>query len=346
MARARLIKPSFFTNEDVVRLPAETQLLFIGLWTLADREGRIEDRPLRIKMQIFPAASYDVNGMLGELHAAGLLIRYEVEGQKYLWIPTFIKHQHPHPNEAPSVIPAYDQNANEQCNITSEQDQDTSGRVITHTARSLPSFPSIPSDTCKDTPSECLAVTVETDRTAGPPGAKAKSRKKAEVSEKAAWAEAWLSVFEDAYQLTHQCPYKRKTADFVQLAALVRGMPEQWLTPERFIQAVQNYFSSDIGTHTLADLATRFGDFYRSPLDRFKVPIKRPESVNGAPTKRETENERNRRENAEYLAALDRAAAGTDLEAPASVTGNSRSTSDDERRGPGLDGKLLEPRFG
>lgn len=340
MARARLIKPSFFTNEDVVCLPPETQLLFIGLWTLADREGRIEDRPLRIKMQIFPAASYDVSQMLDELHAAKLLIRYEVNGEKYLWIPTFVRHQHPHPNEAASVIPAYDQNASEQCNITSEQDQNTSARVITHTAQALPSFPSIPSDTCKDTPSECLAVTVETDRTAAPPGSKpAKSRKKAEVSEKAAWAEAWLSVFEDAYELTHECPYKRKTADFIQLATLLKAMPERWMTPERFAQGVQNYFSSDIGTHTLADLASRFGDFYRSPLDRFKVPIKRPESVNGAPTRRETEGERKRRAVRESIAA-DYAKAG-DHQAASRVLAGDSWPVDDGPGGTEPDGKLL-----
>ena len=55
MARARNIKPAFFKNETLVELPVETRLLFIGLWTLADREGRLEDRPKRIKMEIYPA---------------------------------------------------------------------------------------------------------------------------------------------------------------------------------------------------------------------------------------------------------------------------------------------------
>ena len=45
MARSRNIKPSFFMNEDIIELPYEARLLFIGLWTLADREGRLENRP-------------------------------------------------------------------------------------------------------------------------------------------------------------------------------------------------------------------------------------------------------------------------------------------------------------
>ena len=49
MARARNIKPGFFKNEFLAEMPCEVRLLFIGLWTLADREGRLEDRPKRIK---------------------------------------------------------------------------------------------------------------------------------------------------------------------------------------------------------------------------------------------------------------------------------------------------------
>ena len=47
MARARLLKPGFFTNEDLCELPAFGRLLFAGLWTIADREGRLEDRAIQ-----------------------------------------------------------------------------------------------------------------------------------------------------------------------------------------------------------------------------------------------------------------------------------------------------------
>ena len=52
--RARNIKPGFFENEELADLPPLTRLLYIGLWLLADREGRLENRPRRIKAQIFP----------------------------------------------------------------------------------------------------------------------------------------------------------------------------------------------------------------------------------------------------------------------------------------------------
>ena len=108
MPRARSIKPDFFANEELAELPPETRLLFIGLWTLADREGRLEDRPKRIKMQLFAADSFEVDSMLDELAAAGLISRYEVDGSRYIAIPTFAKHQNPHRNERDSVIPSPD----------------------------------------------------------------------------------------------------------------------------------------------------------------------------------------------------------------------------------------------
>jgi len=106
MARARNIKPKFFTNPELVELPFSTRLLFIGLWTIADREGRLEDRPKQIKMNIFPSDEVDINSALSDLQNAGLLLRYEVDGVRYLQINTFCKHQNPHKDEKASTIPA------------------------------------------------------------------------------------------------------------------------------------------------------------------------------------------------------------------------------------------------
>jgi len=105
MARARNIKPSFFTNEDLVELSFETRLLFIGLWTLADRAGRLEDRPKRIKMAVFPADSVDVERSLADLEEAKFIDRYEAEGKLCIQIINFLKHQNPHIKEAPSTLP-------------------------------------------------------------------------------------------------------------------------------------------------------------------------------------------------------------------------------------------------
>lgn len=106
-------------------------MLFAGLWTLADREGRLEDRPRRIKAQLFPyfrdtdealltmvdsAAHHgcrdfavNVEGMLDALHERGFIIRYDVGTSRYIQIVNFEKHQRPHSNETPSTIPPHNQ---------------------------------------------------------------------------------------------------------------------------------------------------------------------------------------------------------------------------------------------
>lgn len=105
MARARNIKPGFFKNEHLVELPFETRLLFIGLWTLADREGRLEDRPKRIQIELFPCDSVDVEKSLQQLADEGFIQRYQVDGAHYVQIINFLKHQKPHNNEKASEIP-------------------------------------------------------------------------------------------------------------------------------------------------------------------------------------------------------------------------------------------------
>ena len=69
MARSRNIKPGFFQNEDLQELDFATRLFFIGLWTEADKEGRLEDRPKKLKNALFPADDVEVEQMLDGLAA-------------------------------------------------------------------------------------------------------------------------------------------------------------------------------------------------------------------------------------------------------------------------------------
>lgn len=111
MARARNIKPGFFDNEILGELPALTRLLFIGLWCLADREGRLQDRPKRIKKELLgydDVTADDVDTMLQQLNDNGFIQRYEIAGEQYIQVTNFLKHQNPHCKEQASVIPAPD----------------------------------------------------------------------------------------------------------------------------------------------------------------------------------------------------------------------------------------------
>lgn len=106
MSRSRNIKPGFFKNDLLVELAFEYRLLFVGLWTMADRDGRVEDRPTKIRMEIFPADAVDVDAGLSALHDTGFILRYEVDGKRYIQVLAWSKHQNPHMKEAKSTIPA------------------------------------------------------------------------------------------------------------------------------------------------------------------------------------------------------------------------------------------------
>src|SRR6188768_363625 len=82
MPRIRTIKPDFFLHEGLAEIPAMARLLFIGLWTQADREGLVEDRPKRIKASIFPYDSCDIEKLLNELAKGGFIIRYKANANR------------------------------------------------------------------------------------------------------------------------------------------------------------------------------------------------------------------------------------------------------------------------
>ncbi|WP_233854271.1 hypothetical protein [Paraburkholderia sp. HD33-4] len=107
--RSRTVKGKFFSNESLGMMPPIGRLLFIGLWTLADRAGRLEDRPARIAAELF-AYDHDVDGttvdmLLATLDREGLIVRYEVNGARFIEVVKWTDHQHPHPREVESVIP-------------------------------------------------------------------------------------------------------------------------------------------------------------------------------------------------------------------------------------------------
>jgi hypothetical protein len=104
--RARLIKPQFFRDVKLLALAPLTRMLFAGLWTLADREGRLEDDPLQIRMEVLPLDPCDPDALLGELAAGGFIQRYQVGSRHYIQVTNFLKHQQPHYKEPASTIPA------------------------------------------------------------------------------------------------------------------------------------------------------------------------------------------------------------------------------------------------
>lgn len=139
MARSRTVKPAFFTNETLAEVEPLGRLLFIGLWTLADREGRLEDRPKRIKVSVLPYDQCDVDALLCTLAEGGFITRYTVGGMGLIQIKSWAKHALPHVKEAPSTLPAPTEHGTSTDSAPDEHGTSTPFNLVPSTGNGEPS---------------------------------------------------------------------------------------------------------------------------------------------------------------------------------------------------------------
>lgn len=111
MARSRNIKPGFFLNDVLSEIEPLGRLLFAGLWTIADKAGRLRDSPKKIKACILPYDDCDVNNLLNELWKRKFITRYVVDNEGYIAVINWKKHQNPHMKEVESEIPEPEEEA-------------------------------------------------------------------------------------------------------------------------------------------------------------------------------------------------------------------------------------------
>lgn len=120
MARIRTVKPEFFRHEKLDQLERESglpiKISFIGLFCVADREGRFEWKPNILKLDILPFSEIDFSRVLNALWSRGFLDKYtrieDVENElngsgnkSYGFIESFSKHQVINNKESASKLP-------------------------------------------------------------------------------------------------------------------------------------------------------------------------------------------------------------------------------------------------
>lgn len=105
--RARNLKPGIFKNELLAVADPLYTVIFEGLWCMADREGRLDDKPVKIHIEINPCRPFETTERsLAWLAENGFIVRYEVGQSRYIQVITFKDHQNPHQKEPASKIPA------------------------------------------------------------------------------------------------------------------------------------------------------------------------------------------------------------------------------------------------
>lgn len=112
MARKRMIDPGIWQSEDFSKLSTLAKLVFIGLFSLADDEGRGRCNPVYLKSTLFPyeegIRSADIDKTLSEISSNMSVILYSCDGSNYYSLynwDTWQKIDKP----TPSKIPDFDE---------------------------------------------------------------------------------------------------------------------------------------------------------------------------------------------------------------------------------------------
>jgi hypothetical protein len=107
VGRIRTIKPEIAQSEQIGRLSIGGRLLFLLLFTIVDDEGKAKAHTRVIASLCYPwddNIAPDVANWLDELVTVGLIDQYEIEGEPYLRIRKWLKHQkidHPSKSRIP-----------------------------------------------------------------------------------------------------------------------------------------------------------------------------------------------------------------------------------------------------
>ena len=106
--RIRTLKPEIWEDEAVGRLGAWERLLYIGLITMADDEGRLRALPAAIAGHVFPyddLAPKKIREWLDAIDVSGLVQLYHDGGTDYVQIKGWTCHQKIN-RPTPSTLPA------------------------------------------------------------------------------------------------------------------------------------------------------------------------------------------------------------------------------------------------
>jgi hypothetical protein len=97
MARARFIRPEFFTDVKLADLSFGACMLFAGIWCHSDLRGVFEHDPRALRGLIFPMRdgidTATVGKWLAELESIGCIGRFEVSGKSWGFVRKWTEHQ-------------------------------------------------------------------------------------------------------------------------------------------------------------------------------------------------------------------------------------------------------------
>src|SRR3990170_1873029 len=115
MARKRMIDPSIWTSDQFTQLSTRQRLIFIGLFSNADDEGRLRGEARKVKGLVFPTddiLSQDIENDLLNIAEVGLIRRWQKDGEIFIELPKWKDYQKMN-YKSDSHLPAFDKTTDE-----------------------------------------------------------------------------------------------------------------------------------------------------------------------------------------------------------------------------------------
>jgi hypothetical protein len=266
VSRIRSIKPDFWSSREVMALPRDARLLFIGIWNFADDFGRFKWDPETIRVQVFPGdkdIDEDTVAVWMQFIAdQSLLFHYEdsressgglqrAREKTYGWV-TGWHHQrvsHPSPSKLPNPL---------ECSEIRED----SGEIqrIRELSRLIRLDP--PRSAKRETASLLAGASTTAEAKAGHGQPKAKAPRKR--TERDDLLDAFTVAFDAAHKTAHGVPHGVTPSLASQVVTWSLGIaPEERLATMQ--RAIDGFFSSEhwaaAGKHPLHAFAKAPGSY-------------------------------------------------------------------------------------
>lgn len=153
MTSRRMIDPAIWQSETIASLSRCQRLLFIGLFSNADDQGRLRGNPSLIRSTIFPYDDIPLDEIRDDLAAierVGSIIIYEAEGKELIQISGWWEYQTPqwaYPSKYPTPPSWCDRLRYRENNLVVTRNWNGKGGNGTHHAGEIPKPPQPPAPT-------------------------------------------------------------------------------------------------------------------------------------------------------------------------------------------------------
>lgn len=135
MPKYRLLHTKIIDSFDFNEMPNDfARVVWMLLIVIVDSSGRAIDNPAWLRSKMFPMRQdvqlKPISEAIDWFASRGMIVKYEHDGKKYFYIPTFKDHQVHTEREAPSVLPSPENSTITNSGVTQDEVRSKSGTSV------------------------------------------------------------------------------------------------------------------------------------------------------------------------------------------------------------------------